>query len=184
MRGRKPVPTMLRKLHGNPRKVALPKHEPQPVGDLSDAPEWLTNDQKLEWAHAVANAPPGLLKLVDRSALAAWAVAVDLHRQAVVAQSTVPLLVRVRTKATMGQNDPGVPTASPYINIINQQAKVMLKAASELGFTPVSRPRIYAGVATPDLRIIAKVATSQTENSQGMSLDEFLASAPTPPVRN
>ena len=34
MRGRKPVPTKLRVLHGNPRKVALPKFEPKPEGDL------------------------------------------------------------------------------------------------------------------------------------------------------
>jgi hypothetical protein len=46
MRGRKPVPTMLRELHGNPRKVALPKHEPKPGGDLLDAPDWLSEGQR------------------------------------------------------------------------------------------------------------------------------------------
>jgi hypothetical protein len=42
MRGRKPVPTTLRKLHGNPRKVPMPKFEPnrmaicqtRPVGSM------------------------------------------------------------------------------------------------------------------------------------------------------
>ena len=31
---------------------------------------------------------------------------------------------------------------NPYLAILNKQATVMLKAASELGFTPASRPRI------------------------------------------
>src|ERR1700686_2894977 len=93
----------------------------------------------------LTHAPAGLLKRIDRGALLAWVVAEDLHRQAATAQAKVGLLVRIKTKATADKDDPGVPVASPYINIINQQAKIMLKAASELGFTPVSRPRIGAG---------------------------------------
>jgi phage terminase small subunit len=144
MRGRKPVPTTLRKLHGNPRKVGLPKFEPKPDGDLSTAPEWLTEEQKTGWAYALTNSPPGMLKQIDRSVLVVWAVAEDLHRQAATAQAQVGLLMRVKTRATMNQDDPGVPAASSYINIINQQAKIMLKAASELG--------VYAGLAAARLR--------------------------------
>ena len=139
------MPTKLRMLHGNPRKVALPKFEPKPDGDLADAPNWLNEDQRTCWAYAMTNSPPGLLKRIDRGALVAWVVAEDLHRQAAIAQGKVGLLVRIKTRATIGADDPGVPAASPYINIINQQAKIMLKAAGELGFTPVSRPRINAG---------------------------------------
>jgi hypothetical protein len=72
MRGRKPVPTMLRELHGNPRKVALPKFEPKPNGDLTDPPNWFNDDQRLCWTYALANSPPGLLKRIDRGALVAW----------------------------------------------------------------------------------------------------------------
>ena len=144
MRGRKPVPTKLRELNGNPRKVALPKFEPQPAGDLTDAPDWLSGGQLASWTYALTHSPAGLLKRIDRGALLAWVVAEDLHRQAAIAQTKVGLLMRVKTRATMSQDDAGVLAASPYINIINQQAKIMLKAASELGFTPVSRPRIAA----------------------------------------
>ena len=37
---------------------------------------------------------------------------------------------------------PGAPIQNPYLPIVNRQALVMLKAASELGFTPAARPRI------------------------------------------
>lgn len=172
MRGRKPVPTTLRALHGNPRKVAMPKFEPKPSGDLLDAPDWLSEGQRTSWNHALTHSPAGLLKRIDRAALLAFVVAEDLHQQAATAQAKVGLLVRVKTKATAGKDDPGVPTASPYINIINQRAKIMLKAASELGFTPVSRPRIQAGAALPLMTL------DRTDDDHGrkpkQSLEDFL----------
>jgi P27 family predicted phage terminase small subunit len=183
MRGRKPVPTKLRVLHGNPRKVALPKFEPKPDGDLADAPTWLNEDQRTCWSYAMTNSPPGLLKRIDRGALVAWVVAEDLHRQAAIAQGKVGLLVRIKTRATIGADDPGVPAASPYINIINQQAKIMLKAAGELGFTPVSRPRINAS-AGPDFRAVAGAIDGGAEGEEMMSLDEYIAAAPKPSVIN
>lgn len=182
MRGRKPVPTTLRKLHGNPRNAPLPKFEPKPDGDLSDSPGWFNEAQQAAWTYALQNAPPGMLKRIDRGALAVWAVAEDLHRQAATAQAQVGLLMRVKTKATKGPDDPGIPVASPYINIINQQAKVMLKAASELGFTPVSRPRVYAGPPAPGLGF--NVPAGAASEDGGMSLDQFLASAPKSPTLN
>jgi P27 family predicted phage terminase small subunit len=182
MRGRKPVPTTLRKLHGNPRKVALPKSEPKPDGDLSEVPNWLTDELRTGWAYALANSPPGLLKRIDRGALIAWVVAEDLHRQAAIAQTKVGLLMRVKTRATMSQDDPGVPAASPYINIINQQAKIMLKAASELGFTPVSRPRVYGGPSVQAPHFGS--GSNEEEDPDHVSLEDYLASAPKPPVIN
>src|SRR5271165_2842143 len=176
MRGRKPVPTTLRELHGNPRKVALPTFEPKPEGDLSEIPAWLSEGQRASWTYALTNSPAGLLKRIDRGALLAWVVAEDLHQQAAAAQSKVGLLVRIKTKATADKDDPGVPTASPYINIINQQAKIMLKAASELGFSPVSRPRIGAGAAAPSAR--PEWTSSDRGQKPRPSLEDFLDSHP------
>jgi phage terminase small subunit len=182
MRGRKPVPSTLRKLHGNPRKVAMPKFEPKPDGDLSDAPDWLNEAQRTCWRYALRTAPPGMLKRIDLGVLVVWAVAENLHCQAAAAQAKVGLLVRIKTRATINQDDPGVPVASPYINIINQQAKIMLKAASELGFTPVSRPRVYGGPSVPGPNF--NIGASETREEGRMSLDEFLASAPKRPIMN
>jgi P27 family predicted phage terminase small subunit len=133
MKGRKPVPRHLQVLRGNPGKRRLNDAEPLPLGDLLDPPEWLTDSQKSGWNYAVENAPRGLLKKLDQSVLVAWVVAEDLHRQATTMVARFGLL----TKAP----NTGQPMQSPYLPVVNKQALIMLRAAEQLGFSPVSRPR-------------------------------------------
>jgi P27 family predicted phage terminase small subunit len=133
MKGRKPVPTHLKVLRGNPGKRRLNNGEPLPIGDLVDPPEWMTDSQKTGWNYAVENAPRGLLKKLDRSVLVAWVIAEDLHRQAATLVEKYGML----TKAPIT----GQPMQSPYLPVVNKQAQIMLKAAEQLGFSPVSRPR-------------------------------------------
>lgn len=45
----------------------------------------------------------------------------------------------------MGKSPTGFPIQSPYVSIANRQAEIMVRVASEFGFTPASRVRI----ATP-----------------------------------
>ncbi len=171
MRGRKPKPTLLADLHGRPRKTTPPPAEPKPVGELSDSPDWLTEAQQAGWTYALRHAPPGLLKRLDRGALAVWVVAEDLHRQAAVAQSKTGLLVKTPNA--------DLPMQSPYLPIINRQALIMLKAASELGFTPVSRPRIFASGPAPGEGLHGHDTTPATG-----TLADFLASDPDSPTLN
>ena len=138
MRGRKPTPTHLRVVTGNPQHRAFNTNEPQPSGDLEGTPDWMTGEQKASWEYALTHAPKGLLKLIDRSALTVWTVAEAAHREAAQAVARYGLLLRAQS----GEFYP-----SPYVGIMNRQATLMLKAASELGFTPASRPRIQL---TPD----------------------------------
>lgn len=139
MRGRKPVPTRLKVIRGNPGKRALNHDEPVPEGDLTDPPPWMSESQKAGWNYAIENAPSGLLKKLDRSVLAAWVVAEDLHRRASEQVDKFGIL----TKAP----HTGLPIQSPYLPILNKQAAIMLKAAEQLGFTPASRSRIQLGAA-------------------------------------
>jgi len=134
MRGRKPTPTSIKLVRGNPGKRAINKKEPIPSGNLTAPPDWLTEDQKAGWAYAIAGAPLGLLKHLDRSVLAIWVVAEDLHRQASIAVSKFGLITKSPSK--------GEPMQNPYLPIINRQAQIMLKAAAEMGFTPSSRSRL------------------------------------------
>jgi len=134
MRGRKPVPTHLKRLHGNPGKRPINEHEPVPEGDLHAAPTWLSDSQREGWAYAVTKSPHGLLKHLDRSVLAIWVVAEDLHREAAEKISQYGLLTK--------SPNAGLPLQSPYLAILNKQAQIMLKAAAELGFTPSSRSRV------------------------------------------
>src|SRR5687767_6406212 len=121
-------------IRGNPGKRSINKNEPVPTGDLLDAPEWMSESQKAGWDYAIANAPRGLLKKLDRSVLVAWVVAEDLHRQATGMVEKYGIL----TKAPAT----GVPMQSPYLPVVNKQAQIMLRAAEQLGFSPSSRSRV------------------------------------------
>jgi P27 family predicted phage terminase small subunit len=134
MRGRKPAPTHLKRIRGNPSKRPLNDREPVPEGDLFAAPEWMTDIQREGWAYAITNSPHGLLKYLDRSVLAIWVVAEGLHREAAEKIAQYGLLTK--------SPNAGLPLQSPYLAILNKQAQIMLKAAAELGFTPSSRSRV------------------------------------------
>lgn len=134
MRGRRPKPTHLKRLQGNPGKRALNEAEPVPEGDLYAAPEWMSDAQRESWAYAITHAPYGLLKQLDASVLAIWVVAEDLHRQAAEKVTQYGLLTK--------SPNAGLPLQSPYLAILNKQAQIMLKAGAELGFSPASRTRV------------------------------------------
>lgn len=140
-RGRKPKPTVLKLVTGNPGKRAINTKEPKPQGNLYDAPKWLTKSQAASWAYAIECAPLGLLKRIDRSVLVAWVVAEDLHRQAIEKLNGGALLIKTPN---------GMPVQSPYLSIVNKQAQIMLKAGSEMGFTPASRSRVEQDGETND----------------------------------
>lgn len=97
----------------------------------------MSEEQQRGWAYAIAEAPKGLLKRLDRSALTVWVVAEDMHRQATIAVGKFGLMTKSPQK--------GEPMQNPYLPIINRQAMIMMKAASELGFTPSSRSRVSVG---------------------------------------
>ena len=140
MRGRRPKPTALKEMEGNPGKRPLNSREPSPLGDLYAAPEWMTESQREGWAYAITHAPYGLLKQLDRSILAIWVVAEDLHREAAEKIDQYGLLTK--------SPNAGLPLQSPYLAILNKQAQIMLKAGAELGFSPSSRTRVQV---VPDL---------------------------------
>jgi P27 family predicted phage terminase small subunit len=119
---------------GNPGKRPLNTHEPQPDGERYGAPKWLSDTQREGRAFAISSSPPGLLKELDRSGLAIWVVAEDLHREAAEKITQYGLLTK--------SPNAGLPLQSPYLAILNKQAQIMLKAGAELGFSPASRTRV------------------------------------------
>lgn len=118
MKGRKPKPKPSRKAG---------------KGELNP-PAWLSEKQKEIWHEAVNSAPVGLLCGMDRGLLGNWVVACDLHRDACEKVVAAGLIV----KSPKG----GVPMQNPYLPIINKQAEIMMRAAAEMGFTPISRARL------------------------------------------
>lgn len=189
MRGRKPVPTVLKKIRGNPSKTPINEREPIPVGDLVAAPAWMTETQKEGWSYAILHAPPGLLRIIDRSALVVWVVAEDLHVQACQFQARAGLLTRIgpdlrgpRVEGQKQEPDTRALQQSPFLPIINKQAFLMLKAAAELGFTPASRSRVATSNNAPAMNTGANGVPKRGDGP--MALDDYLASAPSPPTMN
>lgn len=169
MRGRKPKPTVLKQLHQSHNPIN--EREPIPQSDLSvesdSAPAHFDDDMRAAWNYALENSPPGMLKAIDASVLECWVIAHCVHRRAVKALMTEASLVvpAAPGSAQMVQ--------SPHLPIINRQAMIMMRAASELGFSPTARPRIGLTLGGGELNG-PKHAPAPGEES----IDEYLARAP------
>jgi P27 family predicted phage terminase small subunit len=144
MPGPKPKPTHLRVLHGNPSKLPPPVDEPLGVGVLWAPPEWFDDEQRVQWAYAIENAPAGLLTATDREILVVWVVASIEHARA--AQEVRKLGQIVKTKE-------GNAIQNPFLPVVNRQALIMMRAGGEMGFSPASRASIgRAGTEIPQGR--------------------------------
>jgi P27 family predicted phage terminase small subunit len=134
MRGRKPKPTHLKLLEGNPGKRALNGAEPKPPRGIPTCPAHLTAPAKAEWKRLAQDLHTvGLLTLVDRGALAAycqsWGRWVEAERKL---QETPHLF---KTPA-------GYVQISPWLTIANKERELMARYMTELGLTPSSRSRL------------------------------------------
>jgi len=137
MRGRRPKPTRLKVLTGNPGKRPLNATEPRPQAIIPDCPPELGEIARREWNRLVGElAALRMITNLDRAALAAYCGAYALWAEATEA---------IQKYGTMVKSPSGYPQQSPYVSIANRQAEIMMRIASEFGFTPASRSRI----ATP-----------------------------------
>jgi P27 family predicted phage terminase small subunit len=141
MRGRRPKPTRLKVLTGNPGRRPLNMHEPIPEAEIPDCPLELGPVARAEWDRLVVQlASLRLLTNLDRAALAAYCGAYALWAEATEA---------IQKYGAMVKSPSGYPIQSPYVAIANRQTEIMMRIASEFGFTPASRSRIAAPPAAP-----------------------------------
>ena len=134
MRGRKPKPTSVKILKGNPGKRPLNRHEPKPPAVIPECPMELSPAAKTEWDRLVKDlAPLKMVTNLDRAALATYCQAYAFWTEAIAA---------IQKYGAMVKSPSGYPMQSPYIAMANKQAEVMMRVASEFGFTPASRSRI------------------------------------------
>jgi P27 family predicted phage terminase small subunit len=134
MRGRRPTATRLKVLTGNPGKRPLNEHEPEPEPAVPDCPPELGAVARREWERLAGEL--GKLRILtnlDRAALAAYCGAYALWAEATE---------QIEKYGSMVKSPSGYPQQSPYLAIANRQVELMMRIASEFGFTPVSRSRI------------------------------------------
>lgn len=136
MAGRKPKPTALKELEGNPGKRKLNKSEAKPSKAMPECPSWLLPEAKKEWMRLSENLNNlGLLSKVDRAAFAAYCQSYARWKEA---------HEHIDEEGSTFVTNTGYQQQSPWVGIANTNQKLMMQAASEFGLTPSSRSRIIA----------------------------------------
>ena len=143
-RGRKPKPTALKKLEGNPGGRAMNTREPVPPAGTPACPEWLEPEAKKEWNRlAGALIEMGVLTEVDLTAFAGYCQAYARWKEAEEFLSKHGSIVRTPN---------GYLQQVPQVTIAPTNRRDMMKFAEQFGLTPSSRSRIIGGdgVASED----------------------------------
>lgn len=137
MAGRHPTPTALKKLRGNPGKRALAPDPLQSDIERPACPAWLDADAKAEWARLIGVLhSSGIVKSVDRSALAAHCVAYSRWQRLELAAK--------KHGAGVIKSEKGNWYMNPHVLMAQAALKEMLATAAQLGLTPVSRAKVSA----------------------------------------
>jgi P27 family predicted phage terminase small subunit len=142
--GRKPTPTALKLVKGNPGKRALNKQEAKVQLAQSTPPPFLSGDAKAEWDRVIGTLyVAGLMTELDRAVLAAYCQAYGRWAEAERALARMAAkddLNRALMVKTVGGNA----IQNPLVGIANKAAADMVKYAIEFGMTPSARSKVNA----------------------------------------
>jgi len=139
MAGRRPKPTALKELAGNPGKRAMNRSEPKPTG-IPTCPRHLDKEAKVEWRRVSGDLITlGLLTSVDRAALAAYCAAWSRWVTAELQIQKFGLVIKSPKS--------GYPVQNPFVGVANTSLDQMRKFAVEFGLTPSSRSRLHVDPA-------------------------------------
>lgn len=134
MRGRKPTPTNLRILRGNPSHRPLNAAEPKPAAADLAPPDWLDGLARTEWTRlAPLLHRLGLLTEIDVQALATYCQTYARWREAEEKIKEFGLVIK-------GRN--GYPVISPFAAVADRAMRQMKGFLIEFGMTPSARSRV------------------------------------------
>ena len=137
IRGRKPKPTGIKQLEGNPGHRALNVYEPKPVFIAPQCPDTLGPEAREEWDRLAGILAE--LHVLTELDLGVFAVYCDAYEQWKKATDFI------NTHGTVFQTKSGYLQQVPHVSIAQTYAKLMNKCAEQLGLTPSARSRIIAG---------------------------------------
>jgi P27 family predicted phage terminase small subunit len=144
MRGRKPKPTRLKILQGNPGRRPLNGSEPRPDCVVPRCPPHLKDEARKEWGRITADLRQlNLIARIDRPALAAYCMAWSrwIGAEKNIAQYGEVLISR----------ETGIIYPSPYLAIANKAMEQMRRFLTEFGMTPSSRSRLSVSPASQEI---------------------------------
>ena len=132
--GRKPLPTALKLVRGNPGRRPLNENEPQVEPKIPEPPRELPARAKREWRRIGKQLlAAGLVTELDRMALAALVQSYARWIETQQLLSKSGLLVR---------NKDGLPRVNPLLRISREAQAEFTRMLSEFGMTPSSRSRV------------------------------------------
>lgn len=137
-RGRRPKPTAIKLVRGNPGKRPLNHREPKPTLTIPRCPPELSAVARKEWRRISRHLSElGLLTAIDRAALASycqgWAQWLDAN-------------VQLQKHGPVVRAPSGYPMLSPYLAVASQAYTQMRAMLIEFGMTPASRSRVEIAV--------------------------------------
>jgi P27 family predicted phage terminase small subunit len=153
--GRKPLPSSLKKLQGNPGKRPLNQNEPRPRAVLPRCPGHLSPEARAEWKRMARRLfLLGLLTELDATALSIYCQAYGRWVQAEQKLAQYGLLIKT------GNDQPQL---SPYLSIANRAMEQMKALLAEFGMTPSSRSRLVVPPQEAEHDPFAKLMRQQEE---------------------
>ena len=142
VRGRKPKPTALKELEGNPGHRALNANEPTPDRRAPRCPSWLEDEAKKEWKRmGVVLEQYGLLTDMDMAAFSGYCQAYARWKEAEEF---------ITQHGTMVRTPNGYLQQVPQVSIAQTNLKILLRFCEQFGLTPSARSRIVAGEGAAD----------------------------------
>src|SRR5579884_2300809 len=147
MTGRRPIPTRLKVLRGNPGRRPLNPNEPKPR-ELTKAPpppDYLGETAAAEWKRRAREfVKLGMLTSADLGLLAAYCEAFGRFADATkqFKQMGSPYFITT---------DKGFQVKHPLVGIIDAAERTMRAYAAEFGMTPATRPKISLPIRERDL---------------------------------
>jgi P27 family predicted phage terminase small subunit len=136
MKGRKPVPTTLKLLRGNPGRREINSAEPMPPPlEAEPVPHELKDAHaRREWTRIA----PGLIAcgqvtMADRTLLVCYCLKYGQWLRLEEEALRHPLIVKGAS---------GNPISNPAIRLANRTLDLVIRAAAELGITPTARTRV------------------------------------------
>lgn len=133
--GRKPKPTSLKLVTGNPGGRPLNMNEPKPEIVAPTPPRFLRGEALAEWNRLM----PALLKLklmseLDRAAFAAYC---QCFARLCEAEE------QIAKASALGFTQNGYPIINPWVTIAQQAMNQMRAFMAEFGLTPAARVRLH-----------------------------------------
>jgi P27 family predicted phage terminase small subunit len=151
--GRKPRPTALKILHGEPNKNRINTREPKPTALKTTCPSHLSQYAKAEWRRIVPELEGmGIFTKIDRAALSAYCQAygrwVDCELKIKEIQAEAAKNGKDSINAYLLKTQSGNIIINPLMSVSNRALEQMRQFLTEFGLTPVSRTRINTDADT------------------------------------